>query len=708
MKSKSVIAVVLAFVLITALITQPAGARDVTVKLDGKVLEGSVEARIENDVTYVPMRAIFEAFGMEVSWDNNTKTVTATDGTTSVTMTVGEKKITVNGVEKEITAAPIIRDDLTLVPARAVSESLDATVEWNGEKCEVDITSAGYLAQSEAWKENVGTIDLSTMTVSGEGAAVSGKVIEITKGGDFTVTGETQDAMIHVNTSERAKLRLSGMKLKNAAGPAIFFEQSDKSFITISADTENYVEDGAEYDVDAKAAIFSNDDIEIKGAGTLHVTSLAHHAIASDDDIKIEEGTLYITALEKDGIHANNTVKIQNGNITINSLSDGIQAEEDVVVEGGSLNITTTGIIEVDNSDRFGGFGGRRGGGMDGMGGMQPDGGAEPPEGTPNGDMQPPEGARPMQPVDGAQPPAGTQMQNAEVNTNAAKGIKAETDITVSGGTINISATDHAISSSGTIEISGGVINVSSEMKKGITADSGLTISGGEVTVSKATEGIESKGLLTISGGKIDVTASDDGINAGGTDGRDVAQGGAETGHDLLISGGEIYVNSSGDGLDANGRLLITGGTTVVDGPTNSGNGALDSGGVVKIDGGILLALGASGMAEGAGTDSAQPSFMYNLAESFGAGSAIAILDESGEIFSYTTKKSGNSIVFSSPRLEVGKKYTLSVDGAKYEIELTQKVQSFGAAGGGFGGGRGGFGGGMGGGSRRPDLTPLA
>ena len=79
---------------------------------------------IANDRTYVPFRALGEALGAEVEWDNDARTVTYTLGKTEVVMTIGETTYTVNGEEKTMDVAPEITNDRTYVPVRFVGEAL--------------------------------------------------------------------------------------------------------------------------------------------------------------------------------------------------------------------------------------------------------------------------------------------------------------------------------------------------------------------------------------------------------------------------------------------------------------------------------------------------------------------------------------------------------------------------------------------------------
>ena len=79
---------------------------------------------VANDRTYVPFRALGEALGAEVEWDNDARTVTYTLGDTKIVMTIGEKTYTVNGEEKTMDVAPEITSDRTYVPVRFVGEAL--------------------------------------------------------------------------------------------------------------------------------------------------------------------------------------------------------------------------------------------------------------------------------------------------------------------------------------------------------------------------------------------------------------------------------------------------------------------------------------------------------------------------------------------------------------------------------------------------------
>lgn len=135
---------ILTLTLVSALAATSAAfaeAKDVTVTLDGKDVVFDVAPQIMEDRTMVPLRAIFEALGATVEWDESTRTITSFKDETVVIMQI-DNNILFKGEEKvELDVAPVIVDDRTLVPLRAVSESFGLNVEWNEETYAVTITS---------------------------------------------------------------------------------------------------------------------------------------------------------------------------------------------------------------------------------------------------------------------------------------------------------------------------------------------------------------------------------------------------------------------------------------------------------------------------------------------------------------------------------------------------------------------------------------
>ena len=83
---------------------------------------------VQNSRTYVPFRALAEAFGAEVAYDEATQAVTAELNGTTVVMTIGSATYTVNGEEKTMDVAPFINGSRTMVPVRFAAEAFGIKV----------------------------------------------------------------------------------------------------------------------------------------------------------------------------------------------------------------------------------------------------------------------------------------------------------------------------------------------------------------------------------------------------------------------------------------------------------------------------------------------------------------------------------------------------------------------------------------------------
>jgi len=102
------------------------GANKLVVNSDVKEIPAAPE--IVDSRTMVPIRALVEAFGATVNWDEATQSVTIELNGVKVVMTVGSTNYTIDGVEKSMDVAPYIKGASTMVPVRFVAEAFDITV----------------------------------------------------------------------------------------------------------------------------------------------------------------------------------------------------------------------------------------------------------------------------------------------------------------------------------------------------------------------------------------------------------------------------------------------------------------------------------------------------------------------------------------------------------------------------------------------------
>ncbi len=91
----------------------------------------SVVPVVVNDRTLVPVRVISEGFGCEVGWNQDEQTVTITKGNDEIVLKINNLQYTVNGEKKDLDAAPRLMNDRTFVPLRAIAEALGKIVYYN-------------------------------------------------------------------------------------------------------------------------------------------------------------------------------------------------------------------------------------------------------------------------------------------------------------------------------------------------------------------------------------------------------------------------------------------------------------------------------------------------------------------------------------------------------------------------------------------------
>lgn len=121
---------------------------DIRVILDGKEVVYDVKPFVENETVLVPVRKTFESFGMEVTWDDETKTAFAFGKGIAIVLKLDSNKALVMNEEVELRAPPRAVNGRLLVPLRFIGESLGGNVEWVQETKTVVIdtkTSSGQV-----------------------------------------------------------------------------------------------------------------------------------------------------------------------------------------------------------------------------------------------------------------------------------------------------------------------------------------------------------------------------------------------------------------------------------------------------------------------------------------------------------------------------------------------------------------------------------
>lgn len=508
----------------------------------------------------------------------------------------------------------------------------------------------------------------STITLLGDSIETSSSTVKIensvatiTVPGTYTITGTLNDGQIIVDVDKTlypegaVELSLEGVDISCSDNSPLYIASiGDECTISVKKNTENVISDGTSYtnaDEDS-GAIYSKDDIKIKGKGSLTVNGNCADGIVGKDDVKIYNGNITVNAAD-DGIRGKDSIRIGNpndlgtegaydnlsvaittkggdgikstnetdegkgyvtisgGTLNINAYADGIQAEQAFTLAGGDVTINTYEGSSFTGNASSGNWGWGGGGGM--------------------------------------------QDGNSNKTDISAKGIKSNGTMTLSGGTVNIDSSDDCIHSASDITFTGGTYTLATA-DDGVHSDADLIVNGGTIDVTKSYEGLEGVNI-TINDGSVKAVASDDGFNAaGGTDNSGSTspggwgqgswgQGGGN--YSLNINGGYVFIDAGGDGLDSNGSITITGGYTVVNGPTSNGDSPVDCDGSATMTGGTVLALGSTGMiSEGYPSGNA---YFASTSLNASADTQIVVTDDSGNVLAaYTTIKQSAGIIFTS------------------------------------------------------------
>jgi len=542
--------------------------------------------------------------------------------------------------------------------------------------------------------ETMITLNGDSVKTEGSGVKAEGSVVTVTEPGIYVITGKLDNGQIIVDVDKekypegKVELSLEGAEITSADNSPVYIASvADECVITAKKGTENIISDGKNEYTNAdggSGAVYSKDDLKIKGKGSLTVNGNYRDGIVSKDSVKIFNGNITVNAAD-DGIRGKDSVKIgdsdetdfsglvltvnssdgdgiratndtdedkgkviiNGGTVRIKAFGDGIQGVSDVKIAGGDIDIYTyegssytasgsqTGGTE---NQQPGGWGGRPGGNRPGGGGFGMDGNA-----------------------------------NKMPDDLSAKAVKSAGTINITGGNITIDSSDDAIHGAGNVTITGGRLSIKSA-DDAVHSDADLVIGAGTSTtyddvmiyVSKCYEGIEAKNI-TQNSGTVLVYADDDGYNAaGGADGSGNAgpggwmqgggfgRGGGD--YSLNLKGGFAFVSSADgdhDGFDSNGSITVDGAIAV-----SNGNEAFDCDGTKTFSSGTFIELsggngGGFGMPGGAevGWDTS-----FSSSVTAQKGSRITVTDDKGNlIVSFLAGKPASKVSVGSKTAASGK-----------------------------------------------------
>lgn len=537
----------------------------------------------------------------------------------------------------------------------------------------------------------------SAVTADGKysGYEIEGTDVSITAAGTYVFSGDCDDGSITVKKGVTGvTLVLNGLTLTNADSAAITLNKTAEAALIAAAGSENTVADTAgANDENAAVKVKSGASLSLSGTGTLSACGNAKNGIkgASDAVITVDELTLNIEAAD-DGLSCDDELTIKGGRVNITAGGDAVKASPDTddaenpdTTSLGSVTISG-GTITLEAAED----------------GIQADGDLTISGGT------------------FAVTANGGHTTTISDEDASCKGLKAGKTLTVSGGTFTVDSADDALHandvtvSGGTLTLASGddAVHADNDLVVGVQGSS--STSNPKIDITASYEGLEGT-TVSVYSGDIDVAASDDGVNAANSD-----LGERSDKYAINIAGGDLYIDAGSDGLDSNNDITMTGGKVEVYGADAMMDAAIDYDGTFTLSGGTLFGAGMEpgagtqayvavgetspsgghgGMGGGqgmtrpdktdgstmtppdgqqSGTRPEKPSGDKNgwtggkgqsanreSALGIKEGSVITVQDASGKtLYTATALGSMSSVIFSSADIKEGETYTVLVDGA--------------------------------------------
>lgn len=479
----------------------------------------------------------------------------------------------------------------------------DNTVQVAYSAESADITVAGNIAR------------LLTITQTGAHVSII-QSADVAEEITYTLSGTSSDGGFYNEGAFKATVELNNLNLTNISavysGAAVHIQNSKRIKVKPLNGTTNTLVDAA--GGKQKGCLYIKGHAEFAQKGTLNVTGNVKHGIKTGEYFSIKNSTINILSAVGDGINCEQFFLMESGTITINNVADdGLQCdiedttigstgetvdheEEDsgnIYISGGTLTMNITGVAckGIKSEGNIAISGGEFTITTSGIGMWDTE------------DLETKAAAC-------ISSDANITISGGTLNLTSTgsggKGLKCDSLLTFTGGTMVIKTTGGLYYNNGTTEntnYTGNTDNIDSKyysspkgIKAGIKTESGsgwyvtytyaggIVISGGKISVSTSgrnAEGIESKSTLVINNGEVVVNAYDDGINAAS---------------DLTINGGLVYSRSTNnDGIDANGNVYLKGGLVYAIG-ASSPEVAIDANSEEQkklyVQGGTLVAIG--------------------------------------------------------------------------------------------------------------------
>ena len=429
--------------------------------------------------------------------DNSNSTSTADDVITGVTS------------DGDVTSFTIALDKNALAESVNVDTNDDDYIENTTFDKTITVTF------SQSGNASVSGDESGIVSINGNDVIATNNTDQVIK---YVLTGETSDGFFKLYSTKKQAIVLNGVSITNPDGAAINNQSKKRTFIVLNDGTKNYLTDGANYSdatdsEDMKGCFFSEGQLIFSGSGYLEVDANCKAGIRSDDYVRtMPKANIWVDASAGNGIRGNEAVIVTGGvmNINVTGTADkGISTDGEVRIDGGRTTIFTSGGYEYDSDENdYSACSGIKadsvininGGELNikstgtGGKGLNCDDEININDGVvriiTTGKRQKdskgsvsPKGIK----ADGKITVSGGQTQvRLEGTGDGTEGIESKSEIHIEAGTVESYSYDDAINSAGNLYIDGGYVYARSYNNDAIDANKNLYINGGVVIAEGA------------------------------------------------------------------------------------------------------------------------------------------------------------------------------------------------------------------------------
>ena len=429
--------------------------------------------------------------------DNSNSTSTADDVMTGVTS------------DGDVTSFTIALDKNALSESVNVDTNDDDYIENTTFDKTITVTF------SQSGNASVSGDESGIVSINGNDVIATNNTDQVIK---YVLTGETGDGFFKLYSTKKQAIVLNSVSITNPDGAAINNQSKKRTFIVLNDGTKNYLTDGANYSdatdsEDMKGCFFSEGQLIFSGSGYLEVDANCKAGIRSDDYVRtMPKANIWVNASSGNGIRGNEAVILTGGVVNINvtgTADKGISTDGEVRIEGGRTTIFTSGGYEYDSDENdYSACSGIKadsvininGGELNikstgtGGKGLNCDDEININDGVvriiTTGKRQKdskgsvsPKGIK----ADGKINVSGGQTQvRLEGTGDGTEGIESKSEIHIEAGTVESYSYDDAINSAGKLYIDGGYVYARSYNNDAIDANKNLYINGGVVIAEGA------------------------------------------------------------------------------------------------------------------------------------------------------------------------------------------------------------------------------